>query len=104
VEAVADLLLSVINEALGNVVKHADASRVHVSLRHGPDHVDLAIQDDGAGAPDTTLESYQDSYLHYGLRTLRRRVEEAGGTFEVRNGEEGGLTLRVHLPLRREGT
>jgi signal transduction histidine kinase len=102
VEAVADLLLSVVNEALGNVVKHADASRVHVSLRHAPDHVDLAIQDDGAGAPDTALESYQDSYLHYGLRTLRRRVEEAGGTFEVRNGEERGLTLRVHLPLPRE--
>ncbi|HEY2703723.1 MAG TPA: GAF domain-containing protein [Candidatus Dormibacteraeota bacterium] len=103
VEEVEDVLLSVAREALANVVKHAHAQRVHVSLTYADDHVDLAIQDDGEGASEEVLEGYGDSYLHYGLRNLRRRVEEIGGTFTCRNGDERGFLIRVHVPLRPEG-
>jgi signal transduction histidine kinase len=86
-------------EALANVVRHARAKRVLVSLRFSEDHVDLVIQDDGAGASEQILKHYQESGTHFGMKRSRRQVEDLGGTFEVRNGEESGLAIRVQIPV-----
>jgi signal transduction histidine kinase len=87
-------------EALANVLRHARAKRVLVSLRYSDDHVDLVIQDDGAGASDQILKHYQESGTHFGMKRSRRQVEDLGGTFDVRNGEESGLAIRVQIPVR----
>jgi signal transduction histidine kinase len=87
-------------EALANVVRHARARRVLVSLRYSDDHVDLVIQDDGAGASEQILNHYQESGTHFGMKRSRRQIEDLGGTFEVRNGEESGLAIRVQIPVR----
>ena len=87
-------------EALANVVRHARAGRVLVSLRYSGDSVDLVIQDDGAGASEQILKHYQESGTHFGMKRSRRQVEDLGGTFEVRNGEESGLAIRVRIPVR----
>ena len=87
-------------EALANVVRHARAKRVLVSLRYSTDHVDLVIQDDGTGASDQILKHYQESGTHFGMKRSRRQVEDLGGTFEVRNGEESGLAIRVQIPVK----
>lgn len=87
-------------EALANVVRHARAKRVLVSLRFSDDSVDLVIQDDGAGASEQILKHYQESGTHFGMKRSRRQVEDLGGSFEVRNGEESGLAIRVRIPVR----
>jgi len=87
-------------EALVNVVRHARAHRVLVSLRYSGDQVDLVIQDDGVGASDQILKHYQESGTHFGMKRSRRQVEELGGTFDVGNGEESGLAIRVRLPVK----
>jgi signal transduction histidine kinase len=99
VEHLRDIAVSVVREALTNVVKHARARRVLVSLRYEQDRVDLVVQDDGAGAPEAILRDYPSSYLHFGLRNMYETVVGRGGSFEVSNGEEGGLTLRASLPV-----
>jgi signal transduction histidine kinase len=63
----------------------------------------LVVQDDGLGAPDLVLRQFSDSLLHFGPRHVRESVFGLGGSFEVGNGEDGGLTVRVSLPLRRFG-
>jgi signal transduction histidine kinase len=87
-------------EALANVIRHARARRVLVSLRYSDDNVDLVIQDDGAGASEQILKHYQDSGTHFGMKRSRRQVEDLGGTFEVHNGEESGLAIRVRIPVQ----
>ena len=87
-------------EALANVVRHARAHRVLVSLRYSDDRVDLVIQDDGTGASEQILKHYQDSGTHFGMKRSRRQVEDLGGTFDVRNGEESGLAIRVQIPVK----
>jgi len=87
-------------EALANVLRHARARRVLVSLRYSADQVDLVIQDDGTGASDQILKHYQESGTHFGMKRSRRQVEDLGGTFEVRNGEESGLAIRVQIPVK----
>jgi signal transduction histidine kinase len=96
-----DVLRAVVKEALANVVRHAHAQVVLVSVRYGTDRVDLVVQDDGIGAPELILRQLSDSLMHFGLRHMRESVVGLGGSFEVANGEDGGLTVRVSLPLRR---
>jgi signal transduction histidine kinase len=93
-------LSAVTREALTNVVRHARARSVLVSLRYAADQVDLVIQDDGVGASEQILRHYQDSGTHFGMKRSRRQVEELGGSFEVANGEESGLAVRARLPVR----
>jgi len=93
-------LSAVAREALHNVVRHARARRVLVSLRYSDDHVDLVVQDDGVGASEQILRHYQESGTHFGMKRSRRRVEELGGTYEVENGDESGLAVRARLPAR----
>src|SRR5713101_712916 len=87
-------------EALANVVRHARARRVLVSLRYSGDHVDLVIQDDGVGASEQILLHYTESGTHFGMQGSRRQVEKLGGSFEVGNGEESGLAVRARVPLQ----
>jgi signal transduction histidine kinase len=94
------VLHSVIKEALNNVVKHAKAGLVLVSLRYSDDRVDVVVQDDGVGIGDLVPRKYADDYLHFGLRHMHQQVREARGTFEVANGDEGGTTVRVSVPLQ----
>jgi signal transduction histidine kinase len=94
-----DVLVSVVNEALSNVERHARAGTVLISIRYEDDRLDLVIQDDGVGVPDLVLNTFPDSYLHFGLRHMRQRIVEFGGTFEVGNGEEAGTIIRVSLPV-----
>jgi signal transduction histidine kinase len=96
----AHTLFVLAREALANVVRHARAKRVLVSLRFSDEHVDIVIQDDGVGASEQILQHYQESSTHFGLKQSRRQVEALGGTFEVRNGEESGLAIRARVPAR----
>ena len=99
IEQVDDLVRVVVAEILTNVRRHAGARMVLVSLRYDPQTLDLVIQDDGSGAPEALLRSFQDSYLHFGLRHIRQLVIDRRGEFVVKNGEEGGLVVKVTLPL-----
>jgi signal transduction histidine kinase len=99
--SVQGALAGVIKEALRNVVKHAQAHVVLVSIRYQNNSIDVVVQDDGVGITDLALRSQEDSYLHYGMRNMRRQVQELGGSFEVHNGEDSGLTLRLGVPLGR---
>ena len=100
VETVSDVVYLVIDEALTNVKKHSHARMVLVSLRFENDHLHFVVQDDGTGAPAVLLQTFPDSYLHFGLRHIRQLVIDRGGTFAVTNGEEAGLVLKVSIPLK----
>jgi signal transduction histidine kinase len=104
VDSVHGLVRSVVSEALTNIRRHADATVVLVTLRYASDRVDIIIQDDGVGAPEIVLRAYQDSQLHFGLRHMSEQLLQHGGSFEVRNGEEGGLVLKASVPLPSEQT
>jgi signal transduction histidine kinase len=80
-------------EALTNVVRHAQADRCVVSLAlHECEHVlELEITDDGRGLP-----SIRGSGV--GLASMRERAEELGGTWEIEALKSRGTAVRVRLP------
>ncbi|MEU5992696.1 sensor histidine kinase [Spirillospora sp. NPDC047418] len=88
-DAVEVVLLRVTQEALANVRKHAEATQVKVRLEYG-DAVRLTVADDGRGfAPEEVGRGF-------GLRGMRSRVEQAGGTFTVTGGD--GTVVEAVIP------
>lgn len=83
-------------EALRNVVTHADARHVRVALRPaGPDVV-LTVVDDGVGIAGETWRTPKPG--HAGLRLLSDLVTRSGGRLELQPGVDGGTVFSVTLP------
>ena len=80
-----------VSEALTNASKHANATRVWVSLRVDPDMLHLSIRDDGAGGADATRGS--------GLTGLRDRIEALGGRIKIESPSGSGTLIEVEIPI-----
>jgi len=81
----------VASEALANAMKHAQASRVQMSLATRNGSLLLSIRDDGIGGADPARGS--------GLAGLADRVEALGGSIQVRSAAGAGTHITVDLPL-----
>ena len=97
-------LYKLLQGALSNVVAHADAHRVKITLASGPESVALKIEDDGRGFNvGRTLAVPRKSF---GLRAMRERIELLGGAVQFvsrsvrRKGERCGVAIEAHLPLQ----
>jgi signal transduction histidine kinase len=84
----------VTSEALANATKHAQASRIDISLAPRDGTLQLSIRDDGIGGADPVHGS--------GLLGLADRVEALGGTIHVRSRPGEGTHISVELPLEPE--
>lgn len=85
-------------EILENIVKHAQAKNVTVTLqRPEPKNVRLTITDDGVGIPPDALTKSLASG-HIGLASHRARIESMGGTFTLQTHTPGGTTIQAVLP------
>jgi signal transduction histidine kinase len=85
-------------ETLTNIVKHARASHVHVSIHHDGSDLTLEIKDDGVG-----FDPEQRS-AGFGLGGMRERVYLAGGTLEVNSAPGRGTLVRARLPVGRSAS
>ena len=94
-------LLNVVREGLHNVAKHADASLVVVTLAFSGDTVEVVVQDDGRGLPPRftvrPIPGRTGGSGGFGLSSLLRRMQQLGGSLEVRRGPQGGTTVRATL-------
>ncbi len=94
------LLFRTCRELLLNVVKHAAASRVRVSL-HGDDAtIMVKISDDGTGFDPTLLQAGYDPFESgFGLFSIREQLRQYGGTFKVDSGSARGSVVTIVMPL-----
>lgn len=84
-------LLQIIREACQNAIHHSKGSRVSICLKQKPDKtVDLTIEDDGVGIPDSP-----EKLNHYGLAIMTERSRNLAGSMDIAVREEGGT--RVHF-------
>jgi signal transduction histidine kinase len=92
-----ELIFRSAQEALRNVAKHADPSRVAVSVRRSNGSVVLAVRDDGRGFDPGARDADGASL---GLRLLEDLVEEHQGRLEVHSGAGRGTLVTVELADR----
>jgi signal transduction histidine kinase len=92
------LLFRAAQEALRNVVKHADASLVTVSLARENGHAELVVADDGRGFSPVDAPA-DGASGHFGLRALEDLVGEHGGTMDVASAPREGTRVTVTVPV-----
>jgi signal transduction histidine kinase len=93
--AVETALFRIVQEAVNNVVRHAQAQHVDVALKRDVDRVRLQIVDDGLGF-DMQLPR---SGRGIGLWSMSERVEQLDGEFEVCSAPGQGTTVTAAVPL-----
>jgi two-component system, NarL family, sensor histidine kinase UhpB len=100
-ELVADLgpsvalaIYRVVQEGLINALRHSQATHVEIDVQADANRIVVRVEDDGIGLPQQWSRPG-----HFGLRGLAERVAHLGGTFEVRNRESRGVSLRAEIPL-----
>lgn len=91
--ALAETVWRVVQEALTNVEKHAQADHVAVRLICEPNGMVLRVTDDGIGLP----EQADAGADRFGLRGMRERVAGLGGTLRLYN--DGGAVVEARLPM-----
>jgi len=87
-------MLRILQEALTNVRKHAQARQVQVSLRVNPARAELIVEDDGRGF----VYAGTGDGPHFGLRIMRERAERLGGTLSVETAPGRGTRIVAYLP------
>jgi two-component system sensor histidine kinase DevS len=92
-DQVREHLLPTLREALSNVVKHASATHVEVSVRVTSDEVVLRVLDDGVGPSD------RGAHGGRGLGNMSERARALGGQCEARSRDGGGTIVEWHVPL-----
>jgi two-component system sensor histidine kinase UhpB len=85
----------VAQESLTNIARHADATRVRMTLQPGAGSVVLRVLDDGRGIPVPEAFALNG---HGGLRGMRERALLVGGALAVKRGSEGGVEVRLEVP------
>ena len=88
-------LFRIFQELLTNVARHANATRVNVTLSEGEDALALCVEDNGRGIKETEAHSPRS----LGFLGLRERVLAFGGTIEVKGDEGKGTRICVSIPV-----
>jgi len=93
------LLFQAVRELLFNVVKHAHVERAEVRLtRPDDEHVQIVVQDEGAGFDAAEQQSDGSCAAGFGLFSLRKRLELIGGSLEVDSSPGRGTRVVVRAP------
>jgi signal transduction histidine kinase len=92
-------LFRITQEALTNVVKHADATRVQVTLRVQDDTALLSVRDNGRGFQEPVTTRVYADHEGMGLRGMRERVTALGGEMSVESEPGGGTAITVTVPV-----
>ncbi|MBB6454685.1 NarL family two-component system sensor histidine kinase LiaS [Salirhabdus euzebyi] len=89
-------LFRMIQEILSNILRHANSSEVTIELKEKTDEIYLYIRDNGDGFD---VSEKLESKTSYGLKTIKERTEELGGSFVLRSKKGEGTYIIIRIPL-----
>lgn len=96
---IEETTFSVVQEALNNVRKHAEARNTWLEVVCDDDTLTVKIRDDGRGFETSRLEVLEAQEGHLGLLNMRERAEMVGGELAIRSQEGWGTRVKLTIPL-----
>ena len=93
------VLFRVVQEILSNILKHAQAKYIKVSLQFAPTQFSLTVQDDGKGFDYEAVLGREMSKSGAGLRNIQRRTEMLGGTCTFKTSVGEGTAVEIQMPM-----
>ena len=93
-------VLQIVREALNNILKHAGATRVAISVARADHNLQIAVEDNGEGFPFTGAFSLEElELLRLGPTSIKRRVKVLEGDLALESGPGRGSKLAIRVPL-----
>ncbi len=100
-EDVRALLFRMVRELLINVVKHSQASKVKVSMGNIDSRIHICVEDNGVGFEPGKVASVGPKTGGFGLFSIRERLEQLGGRFEIKSAPGCGCRVTIAAPLKQ---
>jgi signal transduction histidine kinase len=98
--AVAEgVIFAIIEEAVGNAKKHAQATEIRISLLAKGDHLFAEVKDNGVGFDLATTQSTYDQRTSLGLINLEERAQLVGGDCTIESAPGRGTAVRIEVPF-----
>ena len=91
------MIYRIIQECLQNIIKHADASKVDISITLDNDEIDVTIEDNGVGF-DTSLMEEKEGM---GMKNIKSRVEFLNGQLDINSQPGNGTVVAFFVPLNK---
>ena len=98
------MIYRIIQEAMTNIRKHAQASQVRILARIKSGQVHFTVEDDGRGFSFEHLKALKEEEKGLGLVSMEERVRILGGSFEIRSQKKTGTRITFTIPARMKGT
>ncbi len=95
-------LFRIAQESVKNIIRHANAKRVAISLRGEPNRVVLVVEDDGAGFDPQAAMDPLSPRPAWGLLGMKERAEGLGGFMVIDSRPGAGTRITVDVPLAQE--
>ena len=94
------LIYRLVQEALNNVRKHANASQATVAIHadRASDSIVVEVKDNGNGFDPDTLPGRREGF-GLGIKSMQERAESAGGTMEIESSRGKGTTISFRIPM-----
>ncbi len=88
------MLKQIIQEAITNIHKHAQAKTANISVKFSRKMINVDIKDDGIGFNTQKIDQHE----HFGLKTMQERVDLVGGKIKINSKVDQGTQIRIQLP------
>lgn len=99
-EEIKIFLFTAVRELLVNVIKHAKAKKVKVTLRKMNSNISIHVADDGVGFNASKMKFYMDENKGFGLFSIRERLHHLGGQMEIRSQQGRGTRIILIAPSK----
>lgn len=97
-ESVELACFRIIQEALNNALRHAEPSEIKVRIYSTPDHLCLAVEDDGRGFDPAIKPEPNEQWISLGLIGIRERIAQLGGSLKIDSKPNAGTQVSACLP------
>lgn len=94
------ILFRIVQEALHNIIKHAGANTVNVSVNYSDSCLELLVSDDGKGFDMNPVNGNGNSATGLGIRNMQNRASLIGATFEMHSKPGKGAIVKIVLPYQ----
>lgn len=95
-------LFKSVRELLFNVIKHARAHKIKVTLLKNDNKIRIDIDDDGIGFDFSNAQFSVDKLSGFGLFSIRERMEHFGGNLDIKSKPGQGACLTLTIPLKQQ--
>jgi signal transduction histidine kinase len=93
------VLYQAVRELFHNIVKHARARKVAVTMRRAGESIEIVVEDEGAGFDSSKLEFRVTKSGGFGLFNIKERLDSLGGRIDVDSRPDAGTRIVLRAPL-----